>query len=59
MIYTRQENIKFGTYDTVQTFYTCDHCKNETNGVEWFTRITPAQATEVECPVCKTNHVSL
>ena len=56
MITQRFENFKFGSYDTVQTFYTCDWCKEETNAVEWYVSIAPEVGSVYTCPVCQVKH---
>ena len=53
MITQRFENFKFGSYDTVQAFYTCDWCKEETNAVEWHIRSVRVGCYVYTCPVCK------
>ena len=56
MITERIENFKLGAYDTVQTFYTCDACKEETNAVEWYISVIPYQVSIYTCPLCKAKH---
>lgn len=59
MITQRFENFKFGTYDTVQTFYRCSWCKEETNVVEWHIHIGQDGQSVYNCPVCAIKHVVL
>ena len=58
MITQRFENFKFGSCDTVQTFYTCDWCKEETNAVEWHVSIIQDKRSVYTCPVCAVKHVT-
>lgn len=57
MITRRQEIYKLGTYGTVQVFFYCDWCKEETNAVEWFIKIFPKTDSIYTCPVCGVKHI--
>lgn len=56
MITRRQEIYKLGAYDTVQVFFYCDWCKEETNAVEWSIKIVPKTGSVYTCPVCEVLH---
>lgn len=59
MITRRQEIFKFGQFDTVQVFFHCDWCKEETNVVEWFIKTVPKTDSIYTCPICSVKHITI